>query len=256
MPVAAKPPAAGRPREAEPKGPPTAAGQKPGAKVAPPAAKNVPEPRPPAAKPSAAPAPPPHAAEPPLATLGAPPARAPGRRVIRFPQRPGAGPPEGGGPGAPGGAFGPILFEGPPPVPTPQLPRETVRREAPKAKEGRPALLEANGEFYAALAARDIGRMAKVWANDGTVRCAQPNGVLLRGWEEVRRGFEQIFSTDRPYKIELTQVYSEESEALGYVSLVEKVEMPQTSRPRREHPATNIFRLEKNAWKMVLHHAT
>jgi ketosteroid isomerase-like protein len=171
-------------------------------------------------------------------------------RPGRFPQR--AGPL--GQPGAPGAGGPPqIVFEGPPPVPTPQLPRETVRREAAGVKGERGSLLAANEEFYKALEARDMGRMAEVWANDGTVRCTHPNGVLLRGWEEVRRSFESIFSVDRPYKIELTQIYSEESDALGYVSLVERVDMPQTTRPRREHSATNIFRLEKGGWKLVLH---
>ena len=80
--------------------------------------------------------------------------------------------------------------------------------------------------------------------------------MLLRGWEEVRRNFESLFASDRPYKIELTQVYSEDADAIAYVSLVERVEMPQTVRPRREHVATNVFRLEKGQWKLVIHHAT
>jgi ketosteroid isomerase-like protein len=160
-------------------------------------------------------------------------------------------------PGQPGaGGLPPIVFEGPPPVPTPQLPRETVKREIPKGERGRPSLVEANEAFYRALETRDMGLMAEVWANDGTVRCTHPNGVLLRGWEEVRRSFEQIFSVDRPYRIELTQMYSEEADALAYVSLVEKVDMPQTTRPRREHSATNVFRREKGHWKLVCHHST
>jgi hypothetical protein len=78
-----------------------------------------------------------------------------------------------------------------------------------KAKGERQTVLEANQGFYDAIEARDISLMTKVWAQDGTVRCTQPNGVLLRGWEEVRRTFEQLFSADRPYKIELTQLYKE-----------------------------------------------
>jgi ketosteroid isomerase-like protein len=185
-------------------------------------------------------------------------------RPGRFPQRGGQPPaPQPQGPlrpgevlAAPGQPAPEFIFEGPPPVPTPLLPKDTVKREAPKGKGERHTVLEANQGFYDALEARDIALMSKVWAQDGTVRCTQPNGVLLRGWEEVRRTFEQLFSADRPYKIELTQVYSEEADAIAYVSLVERVEMPQTTRPRREHVATNVFRLEKGVWKLVLHHTT
>ncbi|MFC1706468.1 nuclear transport factor 2 family protein, partial [Planctomycetota bacterium] len=148
-----------------------------------------------------------------------------------------------------------IIFEGPPPVPTPVLPAEAVHRTG-RAKKPRVSVLDVNKSFYRALESRDIGVIARIWANDGSVRCTQPNGVLLRGWEEVRRGFEQIFSSDRPHKIELTQVYAEESDSLAYVSLVERVAMPQASRPRREHSSTNVFRNEGGRWFMVNHHST
>ncbi|GIW72014.1 MAG: hypothetical protein KatS3mg102_1556 [Planctomycetota bacterium] len=146
-----------------------------------------------------------------------------------------------------------MVFEGPPPVLTPELPELPVRRG--RGAE-RPSVLEANTEFYAALQERDIGRMSRAWAHDATVRCAQPNGVLLRGWEEVRNGFEQIFSVDRPCRVELTQIYAEQSEDLAHVSLVERVSMPQVSRPRTEHPATNVFRWQDGRWLVILHHAT
>jgi len=183
-------------------------------------------------------------------------------RAGRFPQRGGQGfAPQG--PLRPGEVLTPpgqpkieIIYDGPPPVPTPVLPAQPVRREGTKGKGERQSILDANLAFYQALEARDMSLMCKIWANDGTARCSQPNGVLLRGWEEVRRNFEQLFSSDRPYKIELTQVYSEESDAIAYVSLVERVEMPQTTRPRREHVATNVFRYEKGAWRLVIHHAT
>ena len=48
----------------------------------------------------------------------------------------------------------------------------------------------------------------------------------------------------------------EESKAIAYVSLVEKVNLPQASRPRREHPATNVFRNIKGTWKMVMQHSS
>jgi hypothetical protein len=147
-----------------------------------------------------------------------------------------------------------IPYSGPPPVPTPEIPDAAIRRSRGKGPKG--SVLVSNEAFYRALGDRDMGAIARLWLNDDSVRCTQPNGVLLRGWEEVRRGFESLFSSDRPHRIELTQVYAEESDALAYVSLVEKVAMPQSSRPRREHTATNLFRNVDGEWLMVSHHVT
>ena len=147
-----------------------------------------------------------------------------------------------------------VLYEGPPPVPTPEVPEKPVRRAS--AVSPKESVLTVNEAFYRAVEDRDIGSIARIWANDDSVRCTQPNAVLLRGWEEVRRGFEQLFSADRPHRIELTQVYAEESDALAFVSLVEQVAMPQSSRPRREHVATNLFRNIGGQWRMIYHHVT
>ncbi len=147
-----------------------------------------------------------------------------------------------------------VPYDGPPPLPSPVLPEGPVH--LPKTKGPKGSVTDANQAFYRALEDRDIGAIARIWFNDDSVRCTQPNGVLLRGWEEVRRGFEQLFSSDRPHRIELSQVYAEESDALAYVSLVEKVAMPQSSRPRREHSATNLYRNVRGQWLLTNHHVT
>lgn len=147
-----------------------------------------------------------------------------------------------------------VKFDGPAPVLTPQVPELSILNKG--QKEARSSVLDANLEFYSALEDQDIGRMARTWGHDGGVRCTQPNGVLLRGWEEVRRGFEQMFSVDRPYRIELKQVYAEQDGRIAYVSMIERVAMPQLSRPRSVHAATNVFRWHDGQWRLILHHST
>jgi ketosteroid isomerase-like protein len=131
------------------------------------------------------------------------------------------------------------------PIPPPP-PRTGIEGEVERASK----------EFYAAFEARDLERLGKVWVQDATVRCIQPNGVLLRGWIEVKRGFELIFDTDRPHKVELTQVSIEVGGSLALVSLVERVAMPQSARPRREHAATSIFRKVGDDWKLICLHVS
>ena len=138
----------------------------------------------------------------------------------------------------------------------PELPDLPVTHKGGTPGGKRPSVVEANTEFYRALQERDIGHMARLWAHDGAVRCTHPNGVLLRGWEEVRNGFEQIFGVDRPSAVELTQMYAEQTGDLAFVSLIERVAMPQGSRPRSEHPATNIFRWDGDRWLVIAHHST
>lgn len=128
----------------------------------------------------------------------------------------------------------------------PDPPRTGIEGEVEKAMK----------EFYGAFEARDLDRLAKVWIQDASARCIQPNGVLHRGWPEVKRSFELIFDTDRPHHVEITQSFFAVVGEAAWVSLVERVAMPQSARPRREHAATQMWRKADGAWRLALYHVS
>jgi len=119
---------------------------------------------------------------------------------------------------------------------------------------------QASEGFYAALNRAlngDLGSMMEVWSHGSDAATMHPLGGREFGWEEVRAGWEQA-----------AQAFSE-----GQVSLNDLVVVPVTDDVAYtlgtergqaklgdetvgiDWRATNIYRREEGAWKVVHHHA-
>ena len=64
----------------------------------------------------------------------------------------------------------------------------------------------ANDAFYAALSARDIAAMRKVWSNDADIQNIGPRSkVIAVGWKAVAKGYEATFDAFPELKVAMEE---------------------------------------------------
>ena len=117
----------------------------------------------------------------------------------------------------------------------------------------------ANNAYYAALSARDLTAMERIWARTpDDINVAPPTRPVAHiGWDAIKKNYEQFWST----LDELTVTMDEPVIRInGPVAWVFGVEMArrrtrngQTSGGR--HLGTSIFVLADGRWRMVFHQA-
>lgn len=111
----------------------------------------------------------------------------------------------------------------------------------------------ANQEFYRAFEALAIDRMEAVWAHEGQVTCAHPGWPLADGWAQVRESWRTIFANTAEMKF---RVEDERIDARGELAWIVCVERITSGGAEGAVLATNVFRREEGAWKMVHHHGS
>jgi ketosteroid isomerase-like protein len=135
----------------------------------------------------------------------------------------------------------------------------SLAHSAPAADDGKAAVKAANAQFYAALNALFTGEvdpMKKVWSHAGGSTYMGPAGGLEVGWKRILASWEsqaamKLGGSVQPKDIHLVvgadlavvQNYEEGTNinAKGKAAMV-------------SIRATNIFRKENGAWKMIGHH--
>ena len=109
-------------------------------------------------------------------------------------------------------------------------------------------MLAANQAFYAAFNARDMTAMAAAWSQHDDVTCVHPGWDVLGGRSLVLESYAAIFGNPSQPKI----AAGGESIALAGDGAVVVCHELEGGSPI---VATNVFRLEDGAWKVVHHHA-
>ena len=107
-------------------------------------------------------------------------------------------------------------------------------------------VLSTNAAFYEALATGDFGLMQKVWPNTDDVTCIHPGWGSILGRQSVMRSWETILQS--PPQIACTEPRGFVSGDSAYVIAYENLGDGRLI-------ATNLFRLEDDAWKMIHHPA-
>jgi len=121
------------------------------------------------------------------------------------------------------------------------------------------AVRAANDAFYAALNTMftgDVEPMKAVWSHAADVTYMGPGGGFLVGWEAVAPEWEMQASRMLGGRVEASDVHVTVGRDLAVVGTVEvgvneNAEIGSQSVSIR---ATNVFRLENGAWKMIGHH--
>lgn len=128
-------------------------------------------------------------------------------------------------------------------------------RDGPE--EDRADALEANDAFYRALSNLDLPAMEELWAQHGFVVCVHPGWGPLEGWPTVRQSFEQIFTNTKWIKVVPTSLTVEVAGDVAIVTCAENITTAHDGEVAvAVAQATNVFRREGGAWRLIVHHAS
>lgn len=115
----------------------------------------------------------------------------------------------------------------------------------------------ANERFYEAFNKRDIEAMKAVWGNDEKTTCVHPGWPPLKGFEPILNSWAGIFENSGNMEIKISDVQVLASEDMAWVSCTEKLfTIAESGVLASEVFATNLFHIEGDSWKMVMHHAS
>jgi ketosteroid isomerase-like protein len=115
----------------------------------------------------------------------------------------------------------------------------------------------ANERFYEAFNKRDIEAMNQVWRNGERVTCVHPGWPPLKGLEPILNSWAGIFENSGNMEIRISDVRVLAAENLAWVSCVEKLfTIAESGVLVSQVFATNLFHLEGDTLKMIMHHAS
>jgi ketosteroid isomerase-like protein len=118
-------------------------------------------------------------------------------------------------------------------------------------------LLAINTAFYRAFEKKDLEAMESIWSQGIGSVCIHPGRAALRGWENIRPSWQQIFQNTAYLEIDTTIITTEIGGELAYVIVIEKVlQVSQRKRLEARSMATNIFEQMGGKWYLVHHHGS
>lgn len=119
-------------------------------------------------------------------------------------------------------------------------------------------LKEVNEAFYRAFETLSIKSMEGIWLKSDEIRCIHPGGKLLKSHKKVMESWQRIFENTTFIQFILTDVHITAFGEFGIVNCVENiVDIASTdSTTYSAVLATNVFKLEKNGWFLVMHHSS
>ncbi len=120
------------------------------------------------------------------------------------------------------------------------------------------AVRAANLSFYRAFEALDLAAMERLWVNDASTSCLHPGWPLCAGWSEVRDSWATIFANTATMRFEVADERIAVRGELAWVVCVERIRStgPAGDAMVGAVVATNVFRNDNGAWKLVHHHGS
>lgn len=116
--------------------------------------------------------------------------------------------------------------------------------------------LAANQGFYDAFNRQNLDMMKAVWLDGGESVCIHPGWPVLRGFDPIIKSWGDIFDHTDHLEIKLTDVNVLVAGELAWVSCQENLfSINMQGVQQAAVHATNLFKRDNGAWKMVLHHA-
>ncbi|MBT5028396.1 MAG: nuclear transport factor 2 family protein [Nitrospinaceae bacterium] len=115
----------------------------------------------------------------------------------------------------------------------------------------------ANESFYEAFNKRDIEAMQQVWGEGGKETCVHPGWPPLIGFDAILNSWAGIFENSGNMDIRISDVRVVASADLAWVSCTEKLfTIAESGVLVSQVCATNLFGVEGDVWKMIMHHAS
>lgn len=119
-----------------------------------------------------------------------------------------------------------------------------------RAREIESKVLEANAAFYRAFNRGDYRAMNALWSGEQPVVCFHPGSPVLQGRRAVMESWRAMLAERPSFKLRCEHPVVS---LLGSVAIVTCYE--GTDDEPAHLAATNVFALEKGAWRMVHHQA-
>ncbi|MHA1538135.1 MAG: nuclear transport factor 2 family protein [Alphaproteobacteria bacterium] len=109
-------------------------------------------------------------------------------------------------------------------------------------------IIAGNAAYYWAFSTRDPDAMARLWSSSAQVTCIHPGWDMLVGYDAVMKSWRDILGNSQSPSIECRNARDFVAGDFGYVLCHEVLDEGVLI-------ATNIFRREDGAWRMVHHQA-
>ena len=117
--------------------------------------------------------------------------------------------------------------------------------------------ITANEKFYKAFNARDLSAMKEIWSSHQNVTCVHPGWSPLNGFEPIIDSWQGIFKNSANMDIQISDINMLTSNDLAWVSCVEKLYTIASHGVLASKVfSTNLFKLNQDGWKMIMHHAS
>ena len=114
-----------------------------------------------------------------------------------------------------------------------------------------------NARFYAAMTALDIDEMDEIWMNTEEAVCVHPGREAIIGYESIRESWVAIFSATDSMSIAASDERVCVAQNVAWVVCIETISMMlEDGLAAASAQATNIFRRDGDAWRMIVHHAS
>ncbi len=113
--------------------------------------------------------------------------------------------------------------------------------------------------FIAAISARDIRAMEKVWAHESYATFIGPLGTtVVVGWQGVKKAWEMRFDQFDRVTISLAESHVHTNGKVAWAVGIEKVELLRKNGDTLNFDAfvTNVFEKNDDRWLIVSHQAT
>ncbi|MGE0079717.1 MAG: nuclear transport factor 2 family protein [Thiohalomonadaceae bacterium] len=122
-------------------------------------------------------------------------------------------------------------------------------------KSGYATPLAAEEAFYAAFERADAEAMREVWAQGDDIECIHPLGARLRG-AGVHDGWREMFADSERLAFHLSERRVLEQGALTVHLVLENILFPDGKAEPLQILATNVYRRDRDGWRMVMRHAS
>ncbi len=120
-------------------------------------------------------------------------------------------------------------------------------------------VLAANQAFYAALSARDVVAMQKLWSGDADIGHISPfDKAASIGWDAVKKDFEGTFGAFTELKVTMEQPSVKIHGSTAWVNGIEKAQWKNKAGEvgGGEILGTTIFVKQAGHWLVAFHHAS
>lgn len=118
-------------------------------------------------------------------------------------------------------------------------------------------VIATNQVFYQAFEQMDLEAMAPIWSKEPNVTCIHPGRAALRGWDQIRFSWDQIFRNTRQLEVAADVISTEVRGNIAFVVLVENlVQVVPERRIEIQGMVTNIFEYDGSNWVLIHRHTS